>query len=72
MREWSKEQETPWGYKCNIEVRSYEHFCRRKAVNIKYSECVSVALITQHAKRMRRIIVIFGLPGSSIFIHIIS
>jgi hypothetical protein len=40
----------------NIEARSRNHFCRGKAVTITYSECVSVALVTQHAKRMRRII----------------
>ena len=28
------------------------------AINIKYSECVSVALIIQHAKRMHRIILL--------------
>jgi hypothetical protein len=27
-----------------------------KAISITYSECVSVALVIQHAKRMRRII----------------
>ena len=32
---------------------------------------VSVALVTQHAKRLR-IIVICGLSGSTIFFHIIS
>ena len=33
--------------------------------------CVIVALVIQHAMRMRRI-VIFGLPGSTIFFHVIS
>jgi len=42
-------------YKRNIEVRSRNHFCRRKAVSIKHSDCVSVALVAQHAIRMRRI-----------------
>jgi hypothetical protein len=27
-----------------------------KAINIKYSGCMSVALVMQHAKRMRRIL----------------
>jgi hypothetical protein len=42
--------------KSNIEARSHNHCCRGKAISITYSECVSVALVTQHAKRMRRII----------------
>jgi hypothetical protein len=41
-----------------------------KAVSITYPECVSVALGTQHAKRMRHIN--SGIPGSTIFFHIIS
>ena len=43
-------------YKRNIEVRSRNHFCCEKAVSITYYECVSVVLVMQHAKRMRRII----------------
>jgi hypothetical protein len=43
-------------FKRNIETRSRNHCCRRKAINIGYSEFVSVALVIQHAKRMRRII----------------
>jgi hypothetical protein len=39
----------------NIEARSRNHCCRRKSISITYSEHVSVALGTQHAKRMRRI-----------------
>jgi hypothetical protein len=38
--------------------------------NITYSECVFVALIIQHAMRMRRI-VICGLSSSTLFFHII-
>jgi hypothetical protein len=41
----------------NIEARSRNHCCRGKARRITYSECVSVALVIQHAKRMRCIIV---------------
>jgi hypothetical protein len=37
-------------------ARSRNHCCRGKAISITYSECVSVALVIQHAKRMRRII----------------
>ena len=32
------------------------HYCRAKARSITYSECVFVALIIQHAKRIRRFI----------------
>jgi hypothetical protein len=40
----------------NIDVRSRNNSCIGKAVRITYSECVSVALVIQHAKRMRHII----------------
>jgi len=40
-------------YKRNIEARSHYHRCHAKARNVKYSECVFVALIIQHAKHMR-------------------
>jgi hypothetical protein len=40
----------------NIEARSRNHFCRGKAISVTYSKCVSVALVIQHATRMRRII----------------
>jgi hypothetical protein len=43
-------------YKRNIEARSRNQCCRGKAISITYSEFVSVALVIQHAKRMRRII----------------
>jgi hypothetical protein len=36
----------------NIEVPSRNHYCRRKAISITYSGCVSVALVTQHANSM--------------------
>jgi hypothetical protein len=52
----------------NIEARSRNHCFRR---SIKDSECVSVALVIKHTKRIRRI-VIRGLSGSTIFFHIIS
>jgi hypothetical protein len=37
-------------------VRSLNHFCGGIAITITYSECVSIALIIQHATRTRRII----------------
>jgi hypothetical protein len=39
-------------YKHNSEARSRNHCCRGKAINTTYSECVSVALLIQHAMRM--------------------
>ena len=40
----------------NTNARSRNHFCRRKPISITYSECVFVALVIQHAKRKRHII----------------
>jgi hypothetical protein len=42
-----------------------------KSIGIRYSEYVFVALGSQHAMRMRNI-VIRVLPGSIIFFHILS
>ena len=39
-----------------IEARFRNHFCREKGRVVTYSECVSVALVIQHTKRMRHII----------------
>jgi hypothetical protein len=44
-------------YKHNTEARSRNHCRRGKAISVTYSQCVSVASVIQHAKRMRRIIV---------------
>jgi len=38
----------------NTEARSRNHCCRKRALSIKYSECVSVDLFIQHAKRTHR------------------
>ena len=43
-------------YKCKIEARLCEHCCSGKAVSITYYECVFLALGSQHAMRVRRII----------------
>ena len=51
------------------DARSRNRCCRGKAASITYSECVSVTLVIQHAKRMRRV-TFCGLPGSTIFSHI--
>ena len=42
-------------YKGNIKARSRNHSCREKT-SITYSGCLFVALVIQHTKRMRRII----------------
>jgi len=49
----------------NIEAHSYNHCCSGKEIIITYSECVCVALVVQHAMRMRHT-VICGLPRSTI------
>ena len=46
-------------YKRNTEERSRNHCCRVKAMCITYSECVSIALVTQQVKCTRRIITSF-------------
>jgi len=56
----------------NTDARSRNH-CRsgKTVISITYCECVFVNLGTQHAKRMRHII-ICGLSDSSVFFHIIT
>ena len=54
----------------NFEAHSSNDFCKGK-ISITYSECVFVVLGMQHSMRMRHI-VICGVPGSTIFFHIIS
>jgi hypothetical protein len=51
-------------------VRSRNHYGRGKSISITYTECVCVALVFQHAKRMRHA-VICGLSDTIIFLHII-
>jgi hypothetical protein len=55
----------------NIEARECNHFCRGKAMSIIQPECVFVALGIQQAMLTRHI-VIWLLPVSRIFFHIIS
>jgi hypothetical protein len=55
----------------NTEACSCYHCCSGKAISTTYSECVFIALVLQHAMRMRHT-VIRGLSGSTIFFHIIS
>ena len=55
----------------NIKARSCNHCCGGKAIIIIYSECVSVALVIQHAMRMHHI-VICGQHGCKIFFFTLS
>jgi hypothetical protein len=50
------QQDRQCTYKCNIEVLSHNRCWCGKAISVSNSECVSVALVMQHAKRMSRII----------------
>jgi hypothetical protein len=50
------QQDRQCAYKRNIEARSRNYCYHGEAISITYSECVSVALVIQHVKRMRRII----------------
>ena len=43
-------------YNVNTEVSLYNHCCHGKAISIAYTEYVSVALVMQHLKYMRCII----------------
>ena len=54
----------------NIDARSCNHCYSGKAISLTQSVCVFVALGTQHATLMYRI-VICGLPCSMIIFHII-
>jgi len=54
-----------------IEGRLRYHSCNGKARIIRYSEPAFLALVIQHEMRMRHIFVC-GLPGSTIFFHLIS
>jgi hypothetical protein len=57
-------------YKRNTEARSRNHCCHGKAISITYSEFVSMALVIQHTKRMRRIILSsVDYPDLHIFPH---
>jgi hypothetical protein len=54
-------------YKRNFEARSCNYFFCGTVISITYSECVSVALVSQQTKRMRPIILLCDLSGSTIF-----
>ena len=59
-------------YKSHMDVRSRNHFCRGKTINIAYSECVSVVIVIQDAKRMHRITHHWWCKGSTAFFHTVS
>jgi hypothetical protein len=48
---------------------SPDHCCCGKAINVTSSEFVSVALVIQHAMRVRRIV--GGLPGCATFFCVV-
>jgi hypothetical protein len=54
---------------CNVILRRVRETirCRGKVISITHSQCVSVALRIQHAKRTCRIILSRGVSGSTIF-----
>ena len=59
--------------KSNIEARSPNHCCRGIAISITYCECVSVAVVTQDARRMRcAMLPSVACLALTYFFHIIS
>ena len=71
MNKPSNLQDRPCTYKRNLKAYSRNHFCHRKAISIKYYQCVFVALVIQYAMRMRRA-VICRLSGYITILNIIS
>ena len=53
----------------NIETRLRYNCWLRKSVSISYSECTSVALVIQQAKRMHIIVISLALPYFSTLCH---
>ena len=45
-------QDWPCPCKHNFEARSRNHYCRGKAVNIRYYECLSAGFVIHQVKRM--------------------
>ena len=59
-------------YKSDMDLRSRNHYCREKAINITYSWFVFVTLVIQDAKRMRHVTYHQWRVGSTAFFRIIS
>jgi hypothetical protein len=55
----------------NVQARSCNRWCNRKAIRVTYAGCAFVALGIQHLMRMHHI-AICGLPRFKTFIHIFS
>jgi hypothetical protein len=59
--------------KRNIRAHSCNYCCHGKEIKITYCGCVSVALVIQHTKRMRRVVLSFVACLSLLYIsHIFS
>jgi hypothetical protein len=65
------QQEKQCTYERNIELPSWNHRCRRKAISVTRSEFLPVMLVIQQEMRVRRI-VICGMPGRTMSFHNIS
>jgi len=55
-----------------IQSSSRNHCCRGKATSITYSECAVLALVIQHAVRMRRIVLSSVTYPAVQFFHVVS
>jgi hypothetical protein len=53
---WLQKPQRQFKYNVTLRGLSINHGSSEKAISITYSECVFVALVIQHAQRMRRII----------------
>ena len=56
---WKEAEDRRCTYKFNIKVCWRNHCCGVKTVSITYSECVFVAIVSQHIKGMRRVTLSF-------------
>jgi len=64
-----KQQDRQCIYKRNIEALSSNHCCSRKTMSITYCKCVFVALVIQHAKCMRCVMLHLTVRFYYIFPH---
>jgi hypothetical protein len=54
---------------CNIEMHLCNYCCSRKAISVRYSECVFVTLSIKYVVHMHHIVTC-GRPGCTIFFHV--